>query len=560
MANNKERDLAAISVSPHSRFPGHNDYNQRSHAYSERYVHPNGYQVRVSACRSLVPLIDPKAAEDFLKEIERERHFEPRSGDEMTRPSNRDPTVNIGGRMKVPSDIVAWNWTLEDSKGKVVDRTQRRANLGTEACGATLVAPSLGRYRVNLRLERTGRALTSNKWVDIRNDYLIVSIGESYASGQGVPDKSSHPLPNGSRSDPVWVEPKAHRSFQSGPALAAKSIEKPGEGDLVTFLSFASSGATIDKGLLGPQHSWQNGGQIEEVERAVGDRPIDILLLSIGGNDVGFASGLKELLYRIDKSQSQTFKETEQRINSLIRGRDGQKAKFDQLAESIKRLNPKHVLITEYPLAHFDRKDDGTVGRGCGWFNLDPLDRLTPFNSDKLTSFNPEGSFRSYRHIRIKITESDARLMKRIGKMLNQAVQKAAEDHGWTYVSGIVEGFQGGGYCRSDKRYFIQYDESKLIQGDREGTMHPNRKGQQIYADKISAALQRTLRERNVSDHSEEGKDSEESGQKPIFDHPKPNWDNSHNLDRYIRKDIDRVQRPPTGKGIDDWLRDVHRK
>lgn len=489
---------SSINVRIQSRVPDINDYDRSAHAYRESYVNsPSGYSIGVSACGELEPIVDSETAEDLIDEIERERPRRRRPGGDPVRPRQRAPTVNIGGRTKVPDDIIAWHWTLENEDGEIVSRTRRHANLGPDACGATVFAPKLGRYRANLRLELKDGEEQATKSFQLRKDRLIISIGDSYASGQGVPDKNSHPLPDGGQADPIWVEPKAYRSFKAGPALAAKEFENASEGNLVTFLSYASSGAEIEGGLLRAQHEWQNGGQLDEMKRAIGDRPIDALLLSIGGNDVGFADGLKELLYRIDKSQSKTVRETEAKINGLNYDRGKERAKFDQLAERIKELNPEQVFITEYPIAHFDR-DDGTVGDGCGAFNLDLPERITGIPSVVLP----------------RISESDAQQIKRLGVKLNEAVKKAAEKHGWTYVDGIVEGFEGHGYC-SNERYFVTVSESYGNQRDIQGTMHPNQKGQRVYADRIAATLQREIgnrrdRDRTVRDHR--GRDRKRTG------------------------------------------------
>ncbi|WP_336364754.1 SGNH/GDSL hydrolase family protein [Halalkalicoccus salilacus] len=482
---------STVSVRVQSRFPDLDDYDRNTHTYRKSYVNPsNGYSIGVSACGGLEPVVDSGRTEDLVDEIERERRRRPGSGDDPVRSRQRAPTVNIGGRTKVPDDVVAWHWALENEDGEIVSRTRRRANLGPDGCGATVFAPELGRYRANLRLELRDGEETAHKSFQLRKDRLIVSIGDSYASGQGVPDENSHPLPDGGHAGPVWVEPGAYRSFRAGPALAAKQFEDPSEGDLVTFLSYASSGAEIEDGLLGAQHEWQDGGQLDEVERAIGDRSIDALLLSIGGNDVGFADGLKELLYRVDKSQSKTVRETEAKIKGLIHDTGKQPAKFDRLAARIKELDPEQVFITEYPTAHFDR-DDGAVDGGCGAFNLDLPERITGIPSVVLP----------------RISKSDAKQIKRLGVKLNEAVEKAADRHGWTYVDGIEEGFEGHGYC-SDDRYFVTVSESYRNQRDIQGTMHPNRRGQRVYADRIAATLQQELddrrdRDRRVRDHRE---------------------------------------------------------
>jgi len=57
----------------------------------------------------------------------------------------------------------------------------------------------------------------------------------------------------------------------------------------VTLVDVSCSGATVAKGILGPQYRGLST-QIESVNVLVGDRKIDVVVMSIGGNDVGFAT------------------------------------------------------------------------------------------------------------------------------------------------------------------------------------------------------------------------------------------------------------------------------
>jgi hypothetical protein len=74
------------------------------------------------------------------------------------------------------------------------------------------------------------------------SDYLVVSIGDSVASGEGNPDATPH----------TWLEPRCHRSLRSGAALAARAVELGDRHSVVTFVPLACSGATIEEGLLNP--------------------------------------------------------------------------------------------------------------------------------------------------------------------------------------------------------------------------------------------------------------------------------------------------------------------
>ena len=106
----------------------------------------------------------------------------------------------------------------------------------------------------------------------------IVSVGDSYASGEGAPDLAGTgvPLPRWRGDNRDGAAVTCHRSNNAAPAMAARLIAsiRP-----ATFFHFACSGAVI---------SDVTGGQLATAARIVGG-PIDALIISVGGNDVNFA-------------------------------------------------------------------------------------------------------------------------------------------------------------------------------------------------------------------------------------------------------------------------------
>ena len=93
----------------------------------------------------------------------------------------------------------------------------------------------------------------------------------------------------------------AHRSTISGPAEFALSLQQEDPQEAVTFVSVANSGNSITHGLLGPMPSVGNPAvqlpaEIAEVKQIVGKRPINVLTLSVGGNDIGFVQLAESLI------------------------------------------------------------------------------------------------------------------------------------------------------------------------------------------------------------------------------------------------------------------------
>lgn len=153
-------------------------------------------------------------------------------------------------------------------------------------------------------------------------DFLVVGLGDSYASGEGNPDRPTvwntvgadvHNGPrwyNDYRLDPSrgestadWHDDRCHRSLYSYQHLVALWLAAEDPHRAVTFLSFSCSGAEIVDGLLEPQSDPPGGDTAEDSQldslhealcgqdssRSADCREVDLMMLSIGGNDSFFA-------------------------------------------------------------------------------------------------------------------------------------------------------------------------------------------------------------------------------------------------------------------------------
>src|SRR5439155_7473002 len=115
---------------------------------------------------------------------------------------------------------------------------------------------TLGTYRVKLTVrDANGQSASITKKVVVK-DWLIVSLGDSYASGEGNPDVpqkfDQRTLGTTVLAGPIWVDRRCHRSGNSGPAFLGRVIEDADPHASVTFLSLACAGAEIASGVLEP--------------------------------------------------------------------------------------------------------------------------------------------------------------------------------------------------------------------------------------------------------------------------------------------------------------------
>lgn len=303
---------------------------------------------------------------------------------------------------------------------------------------------------------------------------LVVSVGDSYASGEGNPDRRGQTKGTGGcrtktsymiardlkpemRRQPVWLEPEDHRSLSSAPARAVRILLR--EYPYITFLSFAKSGAEVSSDE--PNDLLE---QLAKVKKLIGNHRIDALLMSIGGNDVRFSPTLKNLTRNL---VIPTTREQETMIENGITTLTTEL--YPKVNENISRLglNINKILITEYPGSLFNDRNN-EPRKGCGVFLL--------------SNYTPT----------LEINVGEARFIHRMGLRLNEVVAQAAKDHSWHLVDGIDEVFRGHGYC-SGQSWFVFAEDSCLQQGDFRGTMHPNAEGTRQIALLIARDLRSVL-------------------------------------------------------------------
>jgi hypothetical protein len=238
----------------------------------------------------------------------------------------------------------------------------------------------------------------------------------------------------------------AHRSTIAGPAQFALQLQEENPHEAVTFVSVADSGATVPVGILGPMPSifdsnYPLPAQIRELRRIIGGRHIDVLTVSVGADDIGFASLAEDLI-------ENTYIGYPSRATILARFQDSLKHLPDHyadLAKAIHALDPGMVLVTDYP--DLTRNQDGQVAEFLGPGDL-PL-----------------------------VSKADAKLAsEKIIPALDAAIATAAENDHWTLVRGINTDFRTHGYP-STTPWIRTLGESLLMQGSVDGTFHPNAAG-----------------------------------------------------------------------------------
>jgi len=407
----------------------------------------------------------------------------------------------------------AYTWAIDG-----VVQTNKR-------CNTTLSFPAQGSY--NLSLTAGGKTFTQTVRV---KDILIVALGDSMSSGEGAPDAMQFV---GEPYRPAgWVDRQCHRSKAGPAAQAAQAIEAMDPTTSVTFISFACSGATIDRdawletntfnpyvkdltitrkagtGILGSyvgiespagEHVMQvyeykdKGGkgvpsQVEQLKRALdGKRKADVVVMSAGINDANFASMMYTCALYSDCPKEGVGPAASKMPLAQRYAND-----VKWIPDSYKRLgdaiNPmtKRVLVFDYPNA-FTGDDKKTCNETL---------------EDAKFGFLP-GVFR------LGITAYEANwIQNTAGPLMTAALKKGTSLAGFELTPGAWEAFRGHGYCASDgQRWINRATDADAKQGPStsatKGTIHPNFAGynelSKIVVKELTAA-QNNVPPRGVAD------------------------------------------------------------
>jgi hypothetical protein len=359
--------------------------------------------------------------------------------------------------------IARWSWQVTLPGGNV-------QTLPGNECLARWNAPAVGDYQVQLTVTtQDGPSMTGSRTVTVR-DLLIVSMGDSIASGEGNPDDRG--------TFTHWNDTVCHRAWNSGHAQAALMMEDADPHTSVTFVSTACSGAGIDVGLLqrytGMEGNWRTPlpPQVDQVAGllAAGPGParrIDALLMTIGANDAGFADRVLECGIPLNKC----FVEDATSVVLGIPSANQIAAVLATLPQKYADLHrglqtklglayaPERTYLTTYPEAGrgaqgqpCDIKFVGAAGPATGHIEADEADWLS------VVFIQP----------------------------LKNVVTRSASMNRWNLVADVTEDFRAHGYCApTNQRWIHTWEESFYFQGNKDGVLHPNEQGHGVYRDRI---------------------------------------------------------------------------
>ena len=270
-------------------------------------------------------------------------------------------------------------------------------------------------------------------------DIFVAGLGDSIASGEGNPDKpvalseegfcfrsylggataqyyrpsragykggraceAPDTLQNWQRQSAIWFNAACHRSLYSYQTRTALALAVRYPHIAVTYLPLACTGATIADGLFGSQRARECppgragtscgtsvSSQLGELRDALtaakrrqADRKLDLVLLSIGANDVNFSGLVSDVI--VDTPTERTIFKRSGLIGSIEDSRSDLMRDlpqgFAKLREALKPLvgDLSHVIYTSYGDPALAAGGTPCPGGRAGFdihpaFNADPL-------------------------------------------------------------------------------------------------------------------------------------------------------------------------------------------
>jgi hypothetical protein len=313
-------------------------------------------------------------------------------------PIDHPVTVRLTGPVPVGATCA---WSFDDGDGPqtstfdCAEPVNLRVRYGRQTVASVAVTSPEGTQQVS-----TG--------IQVR-DVFIAGLGDSIASGEGNPDRpialadegfcfrsylggpsaqyyrpsragfkggraceAPDTLQNWQKHSAVWFNAACHRSLYSYQTRTALALAVRYPHVAVTYLPLACTGATIADGLFGSQRAREClpgrsvttcaggvNGQLGELRDALAaakrrqpDRKLDLVLLSIGANDINFSGLVADVI--VDTPTERTLFKRSGVIGSVEESRSELARDlpqgFAKLREALKPLvgDLSHVVYTSY--------------------------------------------------------------------------------------------------------------------------------------------------------------------------------------------------------------------
>ena len=384
-----------------------------------------------------------------------------------------------------------YSWTITNTATAAVQNLAPKA-LSPKTCKTRVTLPEAN-YRFDLHVTSGSATADTSVNAQVKN-ILILSLGDSYASGEGNPRNVNAWIQQGglfASFRPYWDDDACHRSTHSAPAQAALALEKASTQTSVTFVDVSCSGATVNQGILGQQTA-ELASQLAQARSIIGNNPVDLITLSVGGNDVGFGTILSSCLINADCPLVPANSGPLRAYPTLNAGVSAQTAKLPAAYASIAKCLTGHGCANSITLAPgasvlptlYPDITRNAAGGPCSYLTMTTQDFV--WAREAVLNPAPAASV-SY----MTSTQGPKPIPLPAGS-LNQQVQATAS-LGWHPVTGTWarsgESAQGHGVCAGQDSWVFPAQLGAMASG----SFHPNPEGLRQMAAAITEAAKVAL-------------------------------------------------------------------
>jgi hypothetical protein len=330
----------------------------------------------------------------------------------------------------------------------------------------------------------------------IPDPITIAMVGDSFAAGEGAPIQTSTMFTDASQ---LWNDKDAetttdvpcHRSYLSGQARAAEKARQENKKLAIVIKHVSCAGATVSEMALKKQKSGSvelplQFSLIKTWLRDKGFAQLDILLMGIGGNDVGFAQAIVDFMLNPFGNFS-TDEDAKKRFSDVHHG----EYPFNDLKESYRQLNNDilsgnffsmstvgtPVIIHGYPSPCKGPDGSPWCGQESDW--LFGTNNTVGACWGAIEQDDKPSEFKDIHNI--------------IVANLNKAIEEGAEENGWRFIN-MANRAGNHGLSNCSQPYFNTLGQSISHQGDYNGMVHPNSNGYlNMYVPPLSEAIKKQI-------------------------------------------------------------------
>ncbi|MFJ9781069.1 SGNH/GDSL hydrolase family protein [Amycolatopsis sp. NPDC101161] len=275
-----------------------------------------------------------------------------------------------------------------------------------------------------------------------------VALGDSFSSGEGVP-------PFEAATDLPGVN-TCHRSTTAYARLIAGTSSK--------IPSLGSDGFRACSGAVTSNITdtvqWNEGTQLDLWP----DSTTQVVTLTIGGNDIGFADFAKACVLSTCQSGSSAYNSAIGKINN-----DLPSALATTYQKILAEFPNANIYVMDYPQVIANKQPSDAFDSRCAYM----------YNSGTNGTGSPYYPWEDAWAARDIVTKLDAKISTAIGSINNARLH-------YVPVNAAGSPFVGHGICDTGTSYFQNLDQ---VLHNEAYVFHPNSAGQQAYANVMSAKI-----------------------------------------------------------------------